>query len=59
MRPGVAGERIDDLATGGDLSERLAGELDRRVVAGDRDDVIEGRCVDPNDHGLRRAHTLH
>ena len=58
MRPRVTGERLDDLATGGDLSKRLAGELDRRVVPGDGDDVVEGRRVDPNDHGLRRAHTL-
>ena len=59
VRPHVAGERLDDLATGGDLSERLAGELHRRVVPGDGDDVVEGRCIDRNDDGLRQAHTLH
>ena len=58
VRPRVTGERLDNLATGCDLGKRLAGELDRRVVPGDGDDVAEGRCTDPNDHGLRRAHTL-
>jgi len=47
VRRRVCGERLDDRASGCHPGKRLDGQLDSRVMACDRDDVIERERANP------------
>ena len=59
VRAGVLDERVDDGARALDLADRVLGERDRRAVARDGDDVLDGRRADADDDGLLCVHGRH
>ncbi|GHB27951.1 hypothetical protein GCM10010377_17570 [Streptomyces viridiviolaceus] len=51
MGLGVVGEGLDDLATAGDLLERLRGEGHRGTETGNGHDFVSGERTDTNNNG--------